>query len=221
MIAMLRNQKVTRVLTLVLIGISGLNARNVSVINFKNWEKPAKAEAIPPSEYQQFDEIGLCFRIMIEVMKTVIILKMPHFYLYLKNNEKFIAAISLTNPRNGDLLYRQLFSLCQPYIPGEWVSLCFNMKFTRDTFEMTVVQNGQLCFQEEIEARFDFQLQQKLSLPDMLGFDNSNYELVCTSFRNVLYFSRLNSPSKNLPWAKGKLRKVVLIIWGICKPFGS
>ena len=185
---MLRNQKVTPVLALVFVGISSLNARNVSVINFKNWEKPAKAEAIPPSEYQQFNEIGLCFRIMMEVMKIVIILKTPHFYLYLKNNEKYIAGIDLTNSTNGDLLYGPLFPLCQPYIPGEWVSLCFNMKFTKDTFEMTGVQNGQLCFQEEIEAHFDFQLKQKLSLPDMLGFDNSNYELVCTAFRIVLYF---------------------------------
>ena len=54
---MLRNKKVTRVLVLVLIGISGLNARNVSVIDFKNWEKGAKAEAIPLGEYRQFNEI--------------------------------------------------------------------------------------------------------------------------------------------------------------------
>ena len=174
---MLRNQKVTRLLVLVFIGISGLYARNVSVINFNNWEKAAKAGVIPRSEYKQFNEIGLCFRIMMEVMKIVIILKTPHFYLYLKNNEKYIAGIDLTNSTNGDLLYGPLFPLCQPYIPGEWVSLCFNMKFTKDTFEMTGVQNGQLCFHEEIEARFDFQLQPKLNLQDMLGFNNSNSEL--------------------------------------------
>ena len=84
---MLRNQKIILVLVLVFIGISGLYARNVSVINFKNWEKATKAGAIPRSKYKQFNEIGFCFKIIIEVMKTVIsLVQLIALMIYYQSN---------------------------------------------------------------------------------------------------------------------------------------
>ena len=154
-------------LLLGLSGAAGLYAKNVSVITFRDKEKAVELEEFQLDKLQQFYEIGICFRIVMEVMKAVIILNTPYFYLYLKNNDKFMGGIDLKNSTNGYIMYGPLFSLCQPYIPGEWVFLCFNMKFTRDTFQMTGVQNGHLCFQEEIEAHFEFHLKEKLTLPDM------------------------------------------------------
>ena len=48
--------------------------------------------------------------------------------------------------RKGYKLAR-LFSLCQPRLPGQWISMCISMRLTNDTQEIKVGQNGQICYE--------------------------------------------------------------------------
>ena len=63
-------------------------------------------------------------------------------------NIGFINIKPKTDSDSGDLHtegYSRMFRFCMPYVPGQWISMCFATKFTGSSQELKVVQDGQVC----------------------------------------------------------------------------
>ena len=63
----------------------------------------------------------------------------------------------------------RMYRFCSTYQPGQWVSICLRLKLTNQSQEMTLVQDGQICFHKQYSnPGFEwFYYKQNASVVDM------------------------------------------------------
>ena len=87
-------------------------------------------------------EMSGCFRMMSRYPRPFTLHFTEDLSLYFESSTHGFMNIQ----RKGYKLAR-LFSLCQPRLPGQWISMCISMRLTNDTQEIKVGQNGQICYE--------------------------------------------------------------------------
>ena len=149
-------------------GISDLPFQNVTVITSKSKVHSNFADQ-PLEEFQKYFNISFCFRFMIQKWKSLTLIKTPQLELFIKNDDTFKGAIYLVNSKmKGEGKATTLRFFLKPYFPRQWVSVCFGLKFSLHSVEVTGFQNGQLCTQSMTKASFQgIQLKKNLVITDL------------------------------------------------------
>ena len=135
-------------------GIAVSSGKNISVITFKESDLKGVTDEIDISEeLTSFERLGFCFRFMIvQFWRRFKPIHSPKFGMAIKNDQDLQLTFYLNK---GQLDYKKInLNFCQPYIPGQWVSLCFSFKFANGSLDITGFQNGQLCFQKIVPVKF-------------------------------------------------------------------
>ena len=146
--------------------------KTVPVIEFLSHVSPSHVavEDTPNSEFLKTNGLTLCVRFMTRFSKRHRLIKTNQFSLWLKNTKEFTVFLRIW-PSNSTSIndeYSRILIL-RPYIPGEWVSVCFSIHTTLQTQEIEFFQDGALRSHTKYnESNFElFHHRNPLTLKDM------------------------------------------------------
>ena len=101
-------------------------------------------------------EITICFRFMTRMNPNFSFFNMNQLDIKLKDDGTFLTLKSW-NARDLTESYSRMFQMCQTYVPGQWMSLCFSVKLTENRQEITFLQDGELCSENIfLDGNFDW-----------------------------------------------------------------
>ena len=150
--------------------ITGLTAKNVSVIEFKA-ECRAETEGAKqsvPEQTQKLSEIGFCLRFMVKFQQNAVLIKTNQISLWMKKDTAILMLFMDTPHLGTDVMFPIT------YLPREWVSLCLSMRFLSDSrnnstlLETSGFHKGQLIVKRNVTVNFQgINLSRINSLDDM------------------------------------------------------
>ena len=126
-----------------------IEAQQVNVIEFNN-------EYLPPTtnhedsrneEIQTTKSVTACFRAMPQTKRDYVPVYTKHLRILLRGSVNgFVFYKNFVNS-TFSLEIPRLFRLCQPWVAGEWTSICVAMKLTNNSQLIKVFQTGKMCME--------------------------------------------------------------------------
>ena len=131
-----------------------VNSKQVAVVQFKEYwhDQNVTVDYSKSEELVKTDQVGICFRFMVKFSRKFRF-RIKQFGIDLYNSKEFLGYVYF-RPLNETLRPTwRFFTTCDSYIPGEWVSMCFTAKLTKNEQELTFYQNGKLCMNKQFVIR--------------------------------------------------------------------
>ena len=122
-------------------------------------------------DLRETDGIAFCFRLWLRYSRSHYLIETEQLRLYVNSNQGigFIEFKQLNGSLTDFLKHSRMIVFCQPFLPGEWEAMCFNIRLTLDSQEIAVVQNGLQCFKQVYQDTNlgGFNLKQNLAVSDL------------------------------------------------------
>ena len=147
-------RKHIKFLLILFFGLTYNFGKQVKVLEFKPDGyplKPIEKGALTSSgDLSATKEVTICMRLMTRYRRRFYIVS-NHISLSLKPvNGNYFILIGFEQ-LNGWTFYKfvPITPICQPITPGKWSSFCVSVQFTENVQFITLVFNGQLCYEKQ------------------------------------------------------------------------
>ena len=129
-----------------------------AIVEFNAKSSPTAKElkALQQDGHIKLREFSFCLRFMTHFNPNFYLIDTNQVSLYLEENRGYIY-LKPMNASSGNDWYSRMFQFCKTYIPGYWTSICFAVKLTRETQEITFFQDGAICSREKyVDGDFEW-----------------------------------------------------------------